>query len=209
MVQKRVYAYFDGSNFYKLSILNYGTSKVKYNHLTNYLIDTKTEKLIRIKYFICPVNQQECPQLYSSQQKFFGVLRKTPLLDIVMGKLVSRHLNKIRVDCPSCGIQEAEELQCPNCDNKIKLTNTFKTTEKGIDVSLAIHILLDALEDKYDTALVFSSDADICPAIKYIIKSLNKEVIYCRFPTPRTDELIQSCSDTRMVTSDIINNSLV
>ena len=204
---KKVYAYFDGSNFYKLSNLNYGTSKVKYNHISNNLIKNPRERLVRIKYFIAPVNQQECPQLYSSQQKFFNALKSTPLLEVVLGKLVSRPLNKIRVDCPDCGIQQSEELQCPSCTNKIPFNKTYKTEEKGVDVSLALHLLLDALKDKYDIALVFSSDADICPAIRYVIKELNKKVIYCRFPSPKTHELIQCCSETRIITKEVIDNS--
>lgn len=209
MVKKRAYAYFDASNFFHLSNTNYGMAKVKFNHLTNQMIDTESEELIRIRYFVAPVNQQECPEMYAGQQKFFGFLRKTPLLDITFGKLVSRSLNKIKVECHNCGIQKAEELLCPECDNKIKLRNTSKTTEKGVDVNLAIHLLLDALKDKYDIALIFSSDADFCPAIKYIIKKLNKEIVYYRFPTPKTNELIQCCSYTRIITREIVQSSMI
>ena len=173
------------------------------------MINIDAEELKRIRYFVAPVNQQECPEMYSKQQKFFAILRKTPLLDITFGKLVSRPLNKININCPGCGIQSAEELQCPECSNKVKLNNTFKTTEKGVDVSLAIHLLLDALSNKYDMALLFSSDADFCPSIKYILKELGKEVIYCRFPNLRTSELIRCCSETRVVSRDIVESSAV
>ena len=209
MDKKRVYAYVDASNFYHLSKLNYGSSKVYYNHLVNFLLKPEIEELIRIKYFVAPVNRQECPKMYSHQQKFFHMLKKTPLLDLNLGKLVSRPLNNITINCSDCGPQKAEELQCPNCDNKIKLNETFKTTEKGVDVSLAINLLLDALTNKYDVALLISSDADFCPSIKYIIKELGKEVIYCRFPNPKTFELIQCCSDCRIIKREFIENSKI
>ena len=209
MAKKRVYAYIDGSNFYHLSKSNFKITKVQYNHLTNYLIDATSEELARIKYYVAPVNQQEKPEMYSAQQKFFDMLRRTPLLDIGLGKLASRPLNKINIVCPDCGIQEAEELQCPSCENKVRLSNTYKTSEKGVDVNLAIHLLLDALKNRYDVALIFSSDADFCPAIRYIIKELGKEVIYCRFPYPKTNELIQTCSDTRVITRNMIEASQV
>jgi len=147
--------------------------------------------------------------MYASQQKFFNKLRATPLLDLVFGKLVSRKLHRININCPTCNLQKAEELQCPKCENKVLLSNTFKTSEKGVDVSLAIDLLLDALKDKYDVALLFSSDADFCPAIKYILKELSKEIIYCRFPFPQTGELIQCCSGVRIITKDIIESSVV
>lgn len=208
-MKKRVYAYFDASNFYHLAKASYGITKVQYNHLANQMIDVSTEELKRIRYFVAPVNQQECPEMYVNQQRFFGFLRKTPLLDITFGKLVSRPLNKINIDCPDCGVQKAEELQCPKCENKVLFSNTYKTSEKGVDVSLAIHLLLDALKDKYDLAILFSSDADFCPSIKYILKELGKEVVYCRFPNPKTNELIQCCSETRIITKEIVTNSTI
>ncbi len=209
MVKKRVYAYFDGGNFYHLCKSNYGIVKVQYNQMSNQMIQSDSEELKRIKYFTAPVNQQECPEMYTGQQKFFNKLRVTPLLDIVLGKLVSRKLNRINIKCPTCDIQKAEELQCPKCSNKVLLSNTYKTSEKGVDVDLAINLLIDALNDKYDVALLFSSDADFCPAIKYILKELGKEVIYCGFPFPRTSELIQCCSNTRIITKDAVESSRI
>jgi uncharacterized LabA/DUF88 family protein len=209
MDKKRVYAYVDASNFYHLSKLNYGISKVYYHHLVNFLLKSEIEELIRIKYFVAPVNRQECPEMYAHQQKFFHMLKKTPLLDLKLGKLVSRPLNNINILCPNCGLQRAEELQCPNCENRVKLSETSKTTEKGVDVSLAITLLLDALSNKYDVALLLSSDADFCPAIRYILKELGKEVIYCRFPSPKTFELIQCCSDCRIIKKEFIENSKI
>jgi len=73
-----------------------------------------------------------------------------------------------------------------------------------VDVHLAISLLLDALADKYDVAFLFSGDADFCPSIKYIVKNLNKEVIFCHFPTPKTNELIQCCSESRLITKKMI-----
>ena len=209
MVKKRVYAYIDASNFYHLSKLNYGISKVQYNHLVNFLIDKDSEELIRIRYFVAPVNQQECPDMYAAQQRFFHMLRKTPLLDIELGKLMSRPLNNINIDFADCGIQRSEELQCPSCKRTIRLNNTYKTTEKGVDVSMAIHLLLDALKNKYDVAFLFSSDADFCPSIRHIIRELGKEIIYCRFPNPKTFELIQYCSSCRVIKKEFIENSQV
>lgn len=205
---KRVYAYFDASNFYHLCNRNYGIVKVQYNHLSNQML-REDEKIDRIKYFTAPVNQQESPELYANQLRFFSKLKATPMLDLVLGKLVTRSLRRININCPDCGIQKAEELQCPECSNKVFLKDTMKTQEKGVDVSLAIDLLLDALRGKYDVALLFSSDADFCPAIRYILKELGKEVVYCRFPFPKTGELIQCCSGVRIITKKIVEASVV
>lgn len=209
MTKKKICAYFDGSNFYHLAKLNYGISKINFEKITNNFINLSSEELIQINYFIAPVNRQERPELYKKQQKFFANLKKNPLIKIYLGKLVKRPLNKINILCGKCGIQEAEELSCPNCEKKIKLNKTYKSTEKGVDVNLAIKLLLDALDDKYDIALLFSGDADFCPAIKYIIHNLKKKIIFCSFPKPKTNELIQCCSGTNKITKKILEESQI
>jgi len=65
-------------------------------------------------------------------------------------------------------------------------------------------MLLDALDNSYDVALLFSSDADFSPAIAYVMKKLNKTVVYCRFPGRATNELIQTCTENRIITQEII-----
>ncbi|MBU1136153.1 MAG: NYN domain-containing protein [Nanoarchaeota archaeon] len=207
--KKRVYAYYDGSNFYHLLKLNYKITSIFFHHVTNQLMDLENERLIKIKYFNSPVSQQEEPENYKRQLKFFEKLKKTPFLELSLGRLVKRPLNKINIKCQNCGLQKADTINCPKCKNQIKITETYKITEKGIDVQLTISLLLDALNNKYDTALLFSGDADFVPAIKYIIKNLKKEVIFCYFPKPKTNELIQSCSDKRLITKEIIKNSQI
>ncbi len=210
MAKKRAYAYYDGSNFYHFIKNNYGFVNVNYFHVTNHLLNLENEELLKIKYFNSPINQQENQKAYSGQQKFFVELKKTPLLELFLGRLVKRPLNKLNINCFfGCGHQEAVHVKCPKCEKDINITKCYKSSEKGVDVRLAIHMLLDAIDDKYDVALLFSGDADFSPAIKYIIKSLKKEVIFCHFPYPKTNELMQTCSDSRLITKDIAEKSQI
>ncbi len=208
MTKNRIYAYFDGSNFYHNSKKNYGITSIKYNDLTNHMLDLSKEELIKIRYFNCPVNQQEDPKAYSDQQKFLKILEKTPFVELSLGKLVPRRLAKININCHACGHQKVDNLTCPKCKKQINVQDCYKSWEKGVDVKLAISMLLDALADKYDTALLFSGDSDFCPAIRYIVKQLNRKVIYCCFPQPKTYELIQTCSEYRIITYEIIKKSM-
>ncbi len=52
--------------------------------------------------------------------------------------------------------------------------------EKGVDAQLAVDLLVDAYEDRYDTAIIVSSDTDLIPAVKKV-KDLGKEVEYIGF----------------------------
>lgn len=207
MTKKRVIAYYDGSNFYHHSLQNYGIKDINFFGMTNQVLSLSTEQLVKIKYFNCPVSQQEDPQVYAGQQKFLGNIRSTPLTELLLGRLVKRKLKKININCPVCNHQRCDCLKCPKCKRDIDIKDCFKFLEKGVDVKLAINLLLDAVNDKYDVALLFSSDSDYVPAIKYVIKHLNKEVVYCHFPYPKTSELIQNCSGKRLITQEMVKNA--
>lgn len=52
--------------------------------------------------------------------------------------------------------------------------------EKGVDVQIAVDMLIGAYEDLYDTAILLSSDTDLIPAIKKI-KYMGKNIEYIGF----------------------------
>ncbi len=203
---KRVIAYYDGSNFYHYARSSFGVTSVDFKMMSEQLLDD-AEALVQVRYFSAPVNQQEDPEGYKRQQRFFANLRKTPLVELNLGKLVKRPLNRIHISCPVCGHQEAEELRCPVCNRIIPITQCFKLTEKGVDVHLGMTMLLDAIDDRYDVALLFSSDADFSPTIRYITKKLGKAVVYCKFPGKTTSELLKVCSEWRDITRADVENA--
>lgn len=207
MPKKKVYAYYDGSNFYHNSKRAYGLVNVQFHHLTNKMLKLDEEDLIKIKYFNSPINQEDNPGGYTEQQKFFEKVKATPLADLFFGKLVKRKLGRINLDCPKCGRQRATSFNCPNCNKTTSFNYSYKIVEKGVDVQIAISLILDALANRYDMALLFSGDADFCPAIKYIVNELGKEIIFCHFPQQETEELIQDCSDTRIITKEVMEES--
>ena len=52
--------------------------------------------------------------------------------------------------------------------------------EKGVDVKIAVDLLVGAYENFYDDAIVLSSDTDLIPAMEKI-KKLGKTVEYIGF----------------------------
>jgi uncharacterized LabA/DUF88 family protein len=206
MTQKpRVYAYFDGSNFYHLCKENYGNVRISFSKISNNML-LGEEQILKINYFTAPVSQQTKPLVYAEQQKFFDKLKKEGV-EIYFGRLVKRKLDKIKFICPACGIVQAESFECPNCLRRVEAKEITKVAEKGVDIKLALQLLIDAIEDKYNVALLFSSDTDFVPVIEHIIKKLNKKIIFCRFPRPYGTELSEICSDTRMISNRIIRLS--
>jgi len=56
--------------------------------------------------------------------------------------------------------------------------------EKGIDVKIATDLIVGAVDDKYDIAIVVSSDTDIVPAIDWVRNRKKKTVEYVGFSIP-------------------------
>lgn len=55
-----------------------------------------------------------------------------------------------------------------------------KIREKGTDVKIAVDMIIGAVDNLYDTAILVSSDTDLIPAIKYI-KHKGKRFVYVGF----------------------------
>lgn len=70
-----------------------------------------------------------------------------------------------------------------------------KKAEKGVDVKLAVDLVVNAYKDNYDIAILVSNDADFIPAIEEI-KSLGKPVINVSLPKMKSYHLNKVCSKT-------------
>ncbi|UZE93484.1 MAG: NYN domain-containing protein [Candidatus Nealsonbacteria bacterium] len=58
------------------------------------------------------------------------------------------------------------------------IDKTYK--EKGTDVKIAVDLIVGAVDDLYDTAILVSSDTDLIPAIRYV-KYKGKKIEYVGF----------------------------
>ena len=70
--------------------------------------------------------------------------------------------------------------------------------EKGVDVKLAIDLVIGAADDLYDTAIVISSDTDLIPAIKYVLNGKKKKIEYVGFAGAPSLGMIKECSTQRL-----------
>ena len=71
--------------------------------------------------------------------------------------------------------------------------------EKGVDVQLAVDLLVGAYENKYDTAVLISSDTDLLPAIQKVI-DLKKTVEYVGFSHKPSMALIARATSFHLLT---------
>lgn len=141
----KIAIYIDGSNLY-FSIKKTFDCKVDIGKLCHKLVGNN--ELVKINYYIAPVEQFSNPEMYAEQQSFFERLRKIEKLNIVFGRLEKR-----------------------------KKDGEIYYIEKASDVNLALDLALDAQKGIYYEAYLISNDGDFSGAVSSAI-NFRKKVIY-------------------------------
>jgi uncharacterized LabA/DUF88 family protein len=81
---------------------------------------------------------------------------------------------------------------------RIMYDGTDRIREKGVDVKLSVDLVIGAVDNLYDTAVVVSSDTDLIPAIKYVRSAKNKIIEYVGFANNPSLGLIKESSMSRV-----------
>ena len=117
-------------------------------------------------------------ELRSQQPSLFTVLRKDKW-EIKTSKLKTR-VEDILIDSRVADYQRIRKLGV----TKITIE---RQREKGIDVKLATDLIVGAVDNKFDTAIIVSSDSDLIPAIDWVRHRGRKKVEYIGFSIPDND----------------------
>lgn len=173
---KRVQIFIDGGNFYHLVLKKLGIKE--YDFLFNDFIEflANGREIVGKRYYKGTVREKEgdkeSKEKMSEQTKLFNIL-KNDSWDSKTSKLRVR-TEKIKIDDRVSNYKELKEKGI----HEIELT---KMREKGIDVKLATDLIVGAVDGKYDTAILISSDSDLIPAIDWIRKRKHKKIEYIGF----------------------------
>ncbi len=132
-------------------------------------------QLARFAYCTAPRDRAGDPSSLADQQTYIGALRThTPIAVITDGKYVPRPKTGVLLDrdgksprrVVSPGVAalptwlSAEEVAGPDGQTELLVSvSTFE--EKGSDVNVASHLLIDVLTDQVDAAIVLSNDSDL------------------------------------------------
>lgn len=165
-------------NFYHLVLKKLGIYETDFDFegFVSFLANERTIADMGKRYYIGTVREREGDQkskeAMSRQTSIFTILKsfhwelKTSKLrerseKLIIDSRVENH-DKIR----SLGISEIRFL---------------RNREKGIDVKIVTDLLIGAFDNKYDTAIIISSDTDLVPAIDSIRNRFHKKVEYIGF----------------------------
>lgn len=138
--------------------------------LSKQFVNIKKEELNEVKYFSAtPLwikNKAEKHRLYLDALRSVGV-------KIILGKF-----------------KEKDRKCYASCKEYFK-----SHEEKETDINIAINLLSDAFEDKFDIALIISGDSDLSPAIQKVKKLFPKKRIGVILPPYQFGADLKNSSD--------------
>lgn len=116
-------------------------------------------QIIGTKYFTATVSSLSGDVDQPNRQAiYWRVLRTLPNFEIIQGHFRTRKIRATLVNPPPNTIE------------------VFKTEEKGSDVNLAAHLLLDGFLNRYDCAIVITGDSDLVTPIRMVRDELKKTI---------------------------------
>jgi uncharacterized LabA/DUF88 family protein len=156
----RTYVYIDAFNLYFGCVKGTPYKWLDLSRLCSILL--QQHQIERIKYFTAHVkslpNSLDAPR---RQQVYLRALSTLPKLEIIYGHFLSHN---VRMPLANPGLGQPKTVE------------VIKTEEKGSDVNLAIHLLHDAYQNRYESAVVVSGDSDLLTAVQIVKNELGKPV---------------------------------
>lgn len=159
--QKRVIVYIDGFNLH-FGLIQRGWQKYLWLDLKKFAaaLLVSDQVLSHTKYFTSRISKPVSKQ--HLQSNFIDALNTLAEFSIYYGRY------------------QAEVKTCENCG-----FNAIVSHEKKTDVNIATELLVDAFQNKFDTAILVTADADLTAPIVAIRRLFPKKSIIVAFPPKR------------------------
>jgi len=175
---ERIQIFIDGGNFHHLALKKIGISELdfSFDEFVDFLANERIISQGGKRFYVGTVREeagnQRSKDAMAVQRRFFSLLEKKKW-QIKTSKLKIRN-EKIIIDER---VENYEEL----IKKGIKSVMVRKSREKGIDVKIATDLIVAAMDNQYDTAIIVSSDTDLIPAIDIVKYRFNKKIEYIGF----------------------------
>lgn len=178
METERIHIFIDGGNFYHLVLKKLGITELDFDFdkFVNFIANGRKIVEMSKRYYIGSVSEKvgdlKSKEAMSKQTSLFTKLKNNKW-EIKTSKLRKR-TEEIIIDERVVSYKEILKKGI----HKIQYE---KLREKGIDVKLATDLIVGAIDNKYDTAIIVSSDGDLVPAIDWVRNRMKKKIEYLGF----------------------------
>ena len=154
----KTYLYVDGFNLYYGAVKGTPYKWLDLKALCRVMIPTND--VVCIKYFTARVVPRADDPDQPTRQMLYLRALGTIGVQIVFGHFLS-HVTRMPLAQPMNGQKFAEVV---------------RTDEKGSDVNLATHLLMDAVDNKFDCAVLITGDSDLRTPINMVSSRFRKTV---------------------------------
>jgi uncharacterized LabA/DUF88 family protein len=155
--KQRVSFYIDGFNLYYGALRGKPYRWLDIEALCRQYVKPGSE-LVKIKYFTAKVKDlPDNPGQQEDQWKYLRALKTLPNVEIIYGRFLTRKATRLLTKPPRRRRR-----------GDIGLREVWVHEEKGSDVNLASHLLLDGSRARYDLAVVISNDGDLKTPIEIV-----------------------------------------
>jgi len=143
----RIAVFIDGRNFYhSTKHIKKEGFEIKLQDVVNELVGDM--ELVTAFYYNALLDKEHNLETYNIHKKFLDILSKIPKFKVIL-----------------CDVRKT-----------INKDGSFSYGVKGDDVYLAHDLLMGAVDDLYDIAIIVSGDADFIPVIKTLRERFKKKV---------------------------------
>lgn len=194
----------DSSNFYNLVLKKLNIQDVDFNFesFANFLANGREIAKEGKRFYVATVRENiESKEAMTNQTTLFSGLIKSGNWKILTSKLKTR-TERIKIDKRVLNYENILKLE-------IKEIIYTRSREKGIDVKIAVDLIVGALDNKYETAILVSSDTDLIPALDLIRFRFKKKIEYIGFSLPKTEIHEETKPVPRMIGKTDIQRVLV
>lgn len=140
--------------------------------------------IIKVRYFTARVSGRRDPDAPRRQQLYLDALSSVPEIEVHFGTFLEKRKYASLVR-PKLDRSDRENV--PTFLPWPDVVRVWKTEEKGSDVALANHLLMDGFKGAYEAAAVLSNDSDLIEPIRMARTELKLPIGLLspvRFPTP-------------------------
>jgi uncharacterized LabA/DUF88 family protein len=158
--QLNTYVYIDGFNLYYGALKGTRFKWLNPSALCNHLLPN--HKILKIRYFTANIQARpHDPDAPTRQQVYLRALKTLPNLEIHLGQFLTHP------------VWMPEAASTSNPPRKVQV---LKTEEKGSDVNLASHLLMDAFKKAFEVAVLITNDSDLYEPIRLVRSELGLRV---------------------------------
>lgn len=173
--KKRLITYVDGFNLY-FGLRESGWRRYYWLDIQRLAVNLlpADNELVGVKYFTAHVVAP--PDKRKRQSDFLEALQTLPQCQMIFGKY-----------------QFAKRF-CQNCSYEERVPN-----EKMTDVNIAVEMMADAFQDRFDTAMLISGDSDLTPPVAAIRRLFPEKRVIVAFPPRRSSNELAGAASSHFV----------